>query len=114
MGDTAIQALQIKAKTRPDLVIQYGPEDEQTEYRLSGRIPAEIMTIRAQYKKPKNPEKKVQEEWQRELGVATMDKFLELVVPSDLRAVVDLEDLETIFEHWAGHVGLGESKDSDS
>ena len=110
MGETATKALQIKAKSRPPLVVEY----DGTEYSLAGRIPAEIMTIRAQYKKPKNPEKKVQEEWQRELGVATMDKFLELVLPEDFRAVVDLEDIETVFEHWAEHVGLGESKDSDS
>ncbi|MCM3521782.1 hypothetical protein [Curtobacterium sp. P97] len=110
MGDTATKALQIKAKTRPPLVIEYAG----TEYTLPGRIPAEIMTIQAQHKKPKNPDKKVQEQWQRDLGVATMDKFVELVLPEDFRAAVDLEDLETVFEHWAGHVGLGESKDSEN
>lgn len=105
---TAVKALSIKAKSRPPLVIEY----DGTEYTLPGRIPPEIMTIQAQNKKPKNPAKDVQQQWQQDLGVATMDKFVELVLPDDFRAAVDIEDLETVFEHWAEHVGLGESKDS--
>jgi len=105
---TAVKALQIKAKSRPPLVVEY----DGTEYTLPGRIPPEILTIQAQNKKPKNPAKDVQEQWQQELGVALIDAFYDTVIPASFKAVVDLADLDTVFEHWSGHVGLGESKDS--
>lgn len=105
---TAVKALQIKAKSRPPLIVEY----DGTEYTLPGRIPSEIMTIQAEHKKPKNPAKDVQEQFQREVGVAVIDKFYELVVPADFKGVLDMEDLGTVFEAWSEHVGLGESKDS--
>lgn len=108
MGDTATKAVLIKSKSRPPLVVEY----DGTEYTLPGRIPPEIITIQAENKKPKNPAKDVQEQWQRDLGVALIDKFYDIVVPLDFKGVLDLEDLDQVFEHWAGHVGLGESKDS--
>lgn len=105
---TAVKALQIKAKSRPALVVEY----DGAEYTLPGRVPSEIMTIQAQHKAPKNPAKDVQETYQRELGVAVIDRFYELVVPAEFKAVLDMEDLSAVFEAWSGHVGLGESKDS--
>lgn len=105
---TAVKALSIKAKARKPLVVEY----DGSEYTLPGRIPPEILTIQAQNKKPKNPAKDVQEQWQRESGVAVVDKFYELVIPEDFKAVLDLEDIDAVFTAWAGHVGLGESKDS--
>ena len=105
---TAVKALQIKAKSRPPLVVEY----DGTEYTLPGRIPPEILTIQAQNKKPKNPAKDVQEQWQQDLGVALMDAFYAAVIPESFKAVIDLADLDVVFEHWSEHVGLGESKDS--
>lgn len=105
---TAVKALVIKAKPRTPLAIEY----DGTVYTLAGRIPPEIMTIQAQSKKPRDPAKDVQEDYQREVGVAMIDRFYELVVPNDFKAVLDLEDLEAVFEAWSGHVGLGESKGS--
>lgn len=105
---TAVKALSIKAKTRKPLVVEY----DGVEYTLPGRIPSEIMTIQAEYKKPKNPAKDVQEQFQRELGVAIIDKFYDLVVPNDFKGALDMEDLGAVFEAWSEHVGLGESKDS--
>jgi hypothetical protein len=105
---TAVQALQIKAKSRPALVVEYGG----TEYTLPGRIPADIMTIQAQHKAPRNPAKDVQEQFRRELGMAVIDKFYELVVPEAFKGALDVEDLGAVFEAWSEHVGLGESKDS--
>lgn len=105
---TAVKAKLIKAKSRPPLVVEY----DGTEYTLPGRIPPEIMTIQAQNKKPKNPAKDVQEQWQRESGIAVVDKFYDLVIPDDFKRALDLEDIDQVFEVWAEHVGLGESKDS--
>ncbi|MBF4613748.1 hypothetical protein [Curtobacterium sp. VKM Ac-1376] len=105
---TAVKALQIKAKSRPALVVEY----DGTEYTLPGRIPAEILTAQAQNKKPKNPAKDVQEQWQREVGVALVDTFYALVVPENFKSALDMEDLGAVFEAWSEHVGLGESKDS--
>ncbi|WP_065962830.1 hypothetical protein [Curtobacterium sp. UCD-KPL2560] len=107
---TAVKALQIKAKSRPALVVEY----DGTEYTLPGRIPSEIMTIQAEYKRPKNTAKDVQEQWQRDLGVAAINKFYELVVPEALKGALDMEDLGAVFEAWSEHVGLGESKDSSN
>ena len=70
------------------------------------------MTIQAQHKKPRNPAKDVQEDYQREVGVAVIDRFYDLVVPADLKLALDMEDLGPVFEAWSEHVGLGESKDS--
>jgi len=109
MSDTtAVKALQIKAKSRKPLVLEY----DGTEYTLPGRVPSEIMTIQAQHKKPRNPAKDVQEDYQREVGVAVIDRFYDLVVPADLKLALDMEDLGPVFEAWSEHVGLGESKDS--
>ncbi len=105
---TAVKALQIKAKSRPPLVVEY----DGTEYTLTGRIPSEILTAQAQSKKPKNPAKDVQQEYQLEVGVALINAFYDLVVPESFKAVLDMEDLDAVFTAWAGHVGLGESKDS--
>ncbi|WIB69802.1 hypothetical protein [Curtobacterium sp. MCBD17_026] len=105
---TAVKAVRIKAKNRPPLGIEYG----DGTYILPGRIPSEIMTIQAQNKKPKNPAKDVQEQYQREVGVALVDKFYDIVVPADFKGVLDMEDLPDVFEAWSEHVGLGESKDS--
>ncbi len=105
---TAVKAQLIKAKGRPDLVVEY----DGTDYTLPGRIPAEIMTIQAEHKKPKNPAKDVQEQFQRELGVAIMNEFYSRVIPDDFKAAVDLEDLEQVFTVWSEHVGLGGTKDS--
>lgn len=105
---TAVKALTIKAKSRPPLVIEY----DGTEYTLPGRVPSEIMTIQAQHKAPRNPAKDVQEQYNREVGVAVIDRFYELVVPDNFKAALDMEDLGPVFEAWSGHVGLGESKDS--
>jgi hypothetical protein len=105
---TAVKALQIKAKSRPPLVVEY----DGTNYTLPGRIPSEIMTIQAQHKAPKNPAKDVQEAYAREVGVAVIDRFYELVVPDDFKGVLDMEDLGPVFEAWSGHVGLGESAGS--
>ncbi len=105
---TAVQALVIKAKTRKPLVVNYGDD----KFTLPGRIPPEILTIQAQAKKPKNPAKEAQEDWKREVGVALIDKFYELVVPADFKTVLDMEDLGEVFAGWSEHVGLGESKGS--
>jgi len=105
---TAVRAVTVKAKSRPPIGIDYA----DAKYILPGRIPPEIITIQAQNKKPKNPAKDVQEQWQRDLGVALIDKFYELVVPEDFKAALDLEDIDQVFEIWAEHVGLGESKGS--
>ncbi|WIA95800.1 hypothetical protein [Curtobacterium sp. MCBA15_004] len=106
---TAVKAKLIKAKSRPALVVEY----DGTEYTLPGRIPSEIMTVQASFKAPKNPAKDVQEQYQRELGVALVDRFYDLVVPDTFKGVLDMEDLGAVFEAWSEHVGLGESKDSD-
>lgn len=109
---TAVKALSIKAKTRKPLVIGYGPEGDEVEYTLPGRIPSEIMTIQAQHKAPRNPAKDVQEKYAREVGVAVIDRFYDLVVPDDFKAALDMEDLGPVFEAWSEHVGLGESAGS--
>ncbi|GAA0960194.1 hypothetical protein [Frigoribacterium faeni] len=100
--------VQIKPKSRPPLVVEYGGPT----YTLTGRIPSEIMTIQAQSKAPRNPAKDAQDAYKREVGIAVIDKFYDLVVPDDFKAVLDMEDLAPVFEAWSGHVGLGESKDS--
>lgn len=105
---TAVKALSIKAKSRKPLLVEY----DGVEYTLSGRIPSEIMTIQAEYKRPRNPAKDVQEQFQRDLGVAAINKFYELVVPDSFKGALDMEDLGAVFEAWSEHVGLGESKDS--
>jgi|ERR1051325_2605134 hypothetical protein len=105
---TAVKAKLIKAKSRPDLVVEY----DGTEYTLSGRIPPEILSVQAENKKPRNPAKDVQEQWHRELGASLVDKFYQLVVPETFKGVLDLEDIDQVFEVWAEHVGLGESKGS--
>lgn len=105
---TAVKALSIKAKSRKPLVVEY----DGIEYTLPGRIPSEIMTIQAQHKAPRNPAKDVQEKYQREVGVAVIDRFYDLVIPDDFKSALDMEDLGAVFEAWSEHVGLGESKDS--
>lgn len=107
---TAVKAQLIKAKSRPPLVVEY----DGTEYTLPGRLPAEILTVQAEIKQPKNPAKAVQEQWQNEVGIATVNAFYQLVVPEEFKAVLDMEDLGPVFKLWSEHVGLGESKDSDS
>ncbi|WIE65956.1 hypothetical protein DEI99_005300 [Curtobacterium sp. MCLR17_036] len=107
---TAIRAVTVRAKSRPPIGIDYA----DGKYILPGRIPPEILTAQAQNKKPRNPDKKVQEQWQQEVGVALVDKFYELVVPEDFKAVLDLEDIDQVFEIWSEHVGLGESKGSEN
>ncbi len=109
MSDT--NSVEIEPTVRKDLEMGYG---EGRKFLLSGRIPPEIMTIQAQSKQPRNPAKTAQDAYQREVGVAMIDRFYELVVPDDFKAVLDMTDLPKVFEKWSGHVGLGESKDSDS
>lgn len=107
---TAVTALVIKSKNRPPLTVEY----EGVEYVLPGKIPAELITVRAEYKAPRNPSKEAQEAYNGELGIAMLDKFMELVMPREFAAAVDIEDANQVFSAWAGHVGLGESKDSDN
>ena len=107
---TAVKALQIKAKSRPPLVVEY----DGTEYTFPGRIPSEIMTIQAGIRQPKNPARDAQDQYKREMGIAVIDRFYDLVVPDAFKSALDMEDLEAVFEAWSGHVGLGESKDSSN
>jgi hypothetical protein len=107
---TSVRAIEIKAKKRPDIDIDY----DGTKYRLTGRIPTELMTISAQNKAPRNPTKESKSRHEQELGAAMIDAFYSLVIPDDFKNILDMEDVAQVFEVWAEHVGLGESKDSSN
>lgn len=104
----AVTAVVVKSKNRPPLTVNY----DDVEYVLPGKIPAELITVRAEYKAPRNPSKEAQEAYNGEVGVAMLNKFIELVMPPEFAAEVDLEGANEVFAAWAEHVGLGESKDS--
>jgi hypothetical protein len=97
--------IQIKAKKRPDLVIEY----DGTEYTLTGRIPTEIAAVRGQVSQKGLTPKAYEEE----LGAKFIDAFYENVIPQDFKMALDLEDVGPVFTAWSEHVGLGESKASE-
>ncbi|WIB25811.1 hypothetical protein [Curtobacterium sp. MCSS17_015] len=107
---TAVTAVVVKSKNRPALPVEY----DEVAYELPGKIPAELITVRAEYKAPRNPSKEAQEAYNGEVGVAMLNKFIELVLPAELASAVDLEAANELFAAWAEHVGLGGQSDSAS
>ncbi len=105
--NTAVKAKLIKAKSRPTS----SSSTTAPSTPLRTHPPGDPVRAGREQEAPQ-PRKDVQEQWHRELGASLVDKFYQLVVPETFKGVLDLEDIDQVFEVWAEHVGLGESKGS--
>ncbi|HEY4267527.1 MAG TPA: hypothetical protein VGM94_04975 [Galbitalea sp.] len=108
MSDTPVATVQIPAKSKPPLDVEYGGG----VYRLPGRIPPSLLTAQAQIKRPTLTTAAQKEEYQKQVGAVVLAAFFENVLPDDFQNVIDLEDIEPVFKAWSDHVELGKAPSS--
>lgn len=101
----------ITPSARPPLDIDYGG----TVYRLPGRIPASILEAEnAVPRIPRNSPDQLRRDREMEVGRILIAAFIVDVIPEDFRRVLDLADIEQVFEAWSEHVDLGKSSGSSN
>lgn len=99
----------IKPKGTKPLDIEY----EDIVYRLSGKIPASILDANSEVPRLGRGATKEQiDKRNEEMGTILVSNFSRDVLPEELRRVLDLADIEQIFDAWSEHVELGKSSSS--
>lgn len=108
MSENKVATVQIEAKTKKPLDVEYGGQ----VYRLPGRIPPSLLTAQAQIRRPSLATQAQKDDYQKQVGVAVLAAFYENVLPEEFQGAIDLEDIEPVFSAWSEHVELGKGQSS--